>query len=108
MRIGIVGGMCRVEADLERLAKKAGHQLEFHDGQLRGPSAGALESLIGRADVVVLVTEINSHSAVLRAKDILRRKGRQAMFLRKATRSRLVQLLDELGSGPQAPVAHAC
>jgi hypothetical protein len=99
MRIGIVGGLDRAEVELSRMAHKAGHEVEFHDGHLRGPSSGALESMIGRSDVVVIITEVNSHAAVLRAKDILRRAGRQAMFLRKVSKSRLRQLLDEVTSG---------
>lgn len=108
MRIGIVGGLCRAESDLSRVAHKAGHEVEFHDGQLRGPSAGALESLIGRSDVVVLVTEVNSHAAVLKAKDILRRSGRRAVFLHKASKSRILQLLDELSQGLSGPAPCPC
>ncbi|MCU0655155.1 MAG: DUF2325 domain-containing protein [Polyangiaceae bacterium] len=99
MRIGIVGGLCRAESDLSRVARKAGHEVEFHDGQLRGPSAGALESLIGRSDVVVVVTEVNSHAAMLKTKELLRKNGREAVFLRKASKSRLSQLLEELTAG---------
>lgn len=99
MRIGIVGGLCRAESDLSRMARKAGHEVEFHDGQLKGPSAGALESLIGRSDVVVVVTEVNSHAAMHKTKELLRKNGREAVFLRKASQSRLRQLLDELTSG---------
>jgi hypothetical protein len=99
MRIGIVGGLCRAESELSREARRAGHEIEFHDGQLRGPSAGALESLIGRADVVVVVTDVNSHAAMHRTKELLRKSGRDAVFLRKASKSRLRQLLDELAAG---------
>lgn len=103
MRIGIVGGLCRAEAELSRVAAEAGHHVEFHDGQLRGPSSSALESMIGRSDVVVLVTEVNSHAAVLRAKDVLRKTGQRVVFLRKASKSRLRQLLDELTAGVASP-----
>jgi hypothetical protein len=108
MRIGIVGGLDRAETELSRLAHQAGHEVEFHDGHLRGPSAGALESMIGRSDVVVIITEVNSHAAVLRAKDILRRAGRQAMFLRKVSKSRLRQLLDEVTAGMKGPALGHC
>jgi hypothetical protein len=105
MRIGIVGGLSRSEPEFLRLAHVAGHEVEFHDGQLRGPSAGALESMIERSDVVVMVTEINSHAAMHKAKDSLRRFGRQALYLRKASKSAFRQLLDTLS--PPASAA-AC
>ncbi|MCS6901825.1 MAG: DUF2325 domain-containing protein [Myxococcales bacterium] len=99
MRIGIVGGLCRAESKLSREARRAGHHIEFHDGQLRGPSADALESLIRRADVVVVVTDVNSHAAMHKTKELLRKRGREAVFLRKASKSKLRQLLDELTAG---------
>ena len=99
MRIGIVGGLSRAETDLSRVAQRAGHEVEFHDGQLRGPSAGALESLIGRSDVVVVVTDVNSHAAMHRTKDILRKNHREAVFVRKASKSRLQQLIDQITAG---------
>ena len=99
MRIGIVGGLCRAETDLSRVARRAGHEVEFHDGQLRGPSAGALESLIGRSDVVVVVTDVNSHAAMHRTKDLLRKNGREAVFVRKASKSRLQQLIEQITAG---------
>jgi hypothetical protein len=49
--------------------------------------------------VVVVVTEVNSHAAMLKTKELLRKNGREAVFLRKASKSRLRQLLDELTAG---------
>jgi len=56
----------------------------------------------------VLVTEVNSHAAVLKAKDILRRSGRRAVFLHKASKSRILQLLDELSQGLSGPAPCPC
>lgn len=64
--------------------------------------------MIGRADVVVVVTEVNSHAAVLKTKDILRKTGRKAVFLHKASKSRLRQLIDELAAGFAQPLPCAC
>lgn len=99
MHIGIVGGLCRAEMDLSRVARRAGHEVEFHDGHLRGPGSSALEGLIGRSDVVVVVTEVNSHAAMHRTKELLRKSGRRAVFVHKASKSRLQQLLDQLTAG---------
>jgi hypothetical protein len=106
MRIGIVGGLDRSGHDLERAARQAGHQIEFHDGKLKGPSASALESLIDRSDVVVVVTDINSHAAMHRTKDLLKRSGREAVYVRKAGVSRFRRLIDELTAAPTMQ-AHA-
>lgn len=96
MRIGIVGGLDRSGHDLERAARAAGHQLEFHDGKLNGPGAAALSSMIDRSDLVVVVTDINSHGAMYRTKEALRRAGRGAMYVRKVGKSWLRRLLEQL------------
>ncbi len=99
MRIGIVGGLCRAETDLSRVAKRAGHEVEFHDGHMKGPNTSALDSLIERSDVVVVVTDVNSHAAMHRTKDMLRKTGREAVFVRKASKSRLQQIIEQVTSG---------
>lgn len=102
MRIGIVGGLDRSGPELERAARKAGHQVEFHTGKLQGPSSGALESLIDRSDVVVFVTGINSHAALHRTKDYMRRSGREAVFVRNAGISAFRRVLADLSTRKSA------
>src|SRR5688572_31330182 len=65
MRIGIVGGLERAQPLYERVAIAAGHTLEYHPGHTgsRGGTA-ALESLVRRVDLLLIITDVNSHRAV--------------------------------------------
>ena len=66
-----------------------------------GTGGGLREALgpLRDADVVVVVTEVNSHAAMHRTKDILRKSQREAVFVRKASKSRLQQIIDQLTAG---------
>ena len=89
MRIGIVGGVERLHDRLSAAASSAGHELEFHDGHMRGTATERLRALIDRSDVVVIVTEINSHGAVLRARSLARRAQRPVRLVRRFGTSQL-------------------
>ena len=98
MRIGWVGGVQRYEVQLERLAMAAGHYLEYHNGDVRGRGAQALEGLVERCPLIVIVTETNSHGAVLLARKLARQRGRGTLLLRKsgiASFTRLLEAIDK-------------
>lgn len=102
MKVGIVGGVDRAEALYVRLARKAGHEIEFHDGSLRGRGSSALEGLVDRCDLVVVVTEVNSHGAVLLTRRLMREAGRSPILLRRFGVSRLMRVMAESGPVSQA------
>jgi hypothetical protein len=94
MRIGIVGGAERIEARLRSVASAEGHELEFHPGHMKGTGAGKLRALVDRCDLVVVVTDVNSHAAVLQARDLARRWGRSVRLLRRLGTAQLRLLLN--------------
>jgi hypothetical protein len=97
MRLGIIGGLGRVEPRFQRIAAEAGHEVVFHDGDLGGRGAVALEHLVERAELVVLVTDVNSHGAVRLARRLLKERQRSALLLRRcglATFATLISALD--------------
>lgn len=96
MRIGWVGGVERYEAQLERLALAAGHELEYHRGDVRGRGAQALEGLVERCQIIVILTETNSHGAVQLARKLARQKGRGTLLLRKSGIARFARLLEAI------------
>lgn len=104
MRLGIVGGPDRAEEIYRRLADQAGVELEFHTGDQSGRGVAALDSLIERADVVVVVTNVNSHAAVWRARKQATRLGRRCLLMNHFGVARLNVLLKELAT-PPGPVA---
>jgi hypothetical protein len=89
MRIGVVGGAERLADRLASIASAAGHQLEFHDGHMHGTASERLRSMIERADVVVIVTQINSHGAVQQARGMANRAHRPVHLVRRFGTSQL-------------------
>ena len=84
MRIGIVGGLERSARDLEGIALARGHQLELHTGVVAGPaSAAGLRALVTRSDLVIVVTEVNSHNGVRMARRQARISRRSLRLLRR-------------------------
>jgi len=99
MRIAVIGGLDRHVQGLARQAEEAGHVAEFHHGRVGGRHAEDLEAIVERADMVVIVTAVNSHGAVAIAKKTARRRGRAALIARTCGPSRFGQLLSALASG---------
>ena len=96
MRIAWVGGLDRSRARFEEVAERAGHTLEMHEGHVGGRGTLALEGVVERCDVLVIVTDINSHGAVLYAKKVARRTGRRAVIVRKGSVSALERVIESL------------
>lgn len=96
MRITWIGGLDRIEAKLEQMAAQAGHRLEFHTGVTGGRGAEELRAAIERADLVIIVTDVNSHGGVLLARKLCRQLGRAALVVRRCGISRFQQLLDAM------------
>ncbi len=98
MHIGLVGGLDRSEAQYRQLAERAGHSIEWHTGDLAGRGAGTLESMIERSDLVIVVTAVNSHGAVWRARKLAKLRGKRLLLLARCGVSRFGALLSELSS----------
>lgn len=96
MRIGIVGGLDRAGPSLSRQAEAMGHELLLHDGSMSSCGARALERLVERAELVVILTDVNSHGAVRHARQLLRERGRAPIILRRCGPGRFAALLGAL------------
>lgn len=95
MHFGVVGGVERNAHHYAAAARAFGHSVECHGGHLEGTGHGSLENLVLRSDVVVLVTEVNSHAAVWAARELSRRHGRELVLVRKLGVSRLREILSQ-------------
>ena len=100
MRIGWVGGLDRSRALFSEVAEKAGHTLEMHEGHVGGRGTLALEGVVARCDVLVIVTDINSHGAVQNAKRMARQAGRRAVIVRRGSVSALEKVIESLATHP--------
>jgi hypothetical protein len=105
MHIGLIGGVERGEQRYAAAAASRGHSFEFHGGDTAGRGASSLEALIERADLVICVTDVNSHAAVLGARKHARTLGRRCLLTRRFGLSRFRALLSELDQA--APVQMA-
>jgi hypothetical protein len=83
MRVGIIGGTEKNLARYEELADALHCGVEFHDGRLAGRGSEALSSLVQRCDLVVIITQINSHAGVRMAQKLSRKHGRRVMIVRR-------------------------
>src|SRR3954469_4910049 len=102
MHIGIVGGVERGEQRYAAVAASRGHSFEFHGGDTAGRGSNSLEALVERADLVICVTDVNTHAAVLGARKHARTLGRRCLLTRRLGLSRFRALLSELDQ--EAPV----
>jgi phosphoglycerate dehydrogenase-like enzyme len=98
MHIGLVGGLDRSEAQYRKLAACSGHSLEWHTGDLAGRGTGTLEALVERSDIVIVVTAVNSHGAVWRARKLAKLRDKRLLLLARCGVSKFAQLLSELSS----------
>ncbi len=98
MRIGIVGGVERNEADLVRIAHAAGHDAEMHSGHIGGRGTGAIERLVARCDAVLILVEVNGHGAVHTAKRTAQKLGKPVLVMRHCGPARFERLLEEIAS----------
>jgi len=104
MNIALIGGVERREADLGRIARRAGHRLEYHGGHMGGRGAEALRAAIERADLVVIQIAVNSHGSMYLAKKLARQLGKVLLVVRTCGPARLEALLGELEARPPAPI----
>src|SRR3954469_15042293 len=105
MRIAWIGGLDRNQAQLERIAEDAGHDLEFHTGDTGGRGASEMRAAIERADLVIVLIDVNSHGGVLLAKRLCQKLGRGALVLRRCGFSRFQKLLEEMAAQDSRLVA---
>ncbi len=99
MHIGIVGGLDRTLRHYEQVAEARGHHLEVHYGHMQGRGRDSLETLVSRSDLVLVVTDVNSHGAVIHARKVARNAGRRCVVVRRLGLRRFDSLLSELNGG---------
>jgi hypothetical protein len=96
MHIGLVGGIERNAHHYSQMAEAAGHTLECHSGHLAGRGSESLASLVERSDLVVVITDVNSHAGVWGARRLAKARGRRCVLVQKMGAARFRQLLSGL------------
>jgi hypothetical protein len=101
MHIGLVGGIDRNAHHYSEMAEAEGHTVECHTGHLAGRGSESLASLVERSDLVVVITDVNSHAGMWGARRLAKARGRRCVLVRKmgaARFRRLLSGLDDLSS----------
>ncbi len=83
LRVVVVGGLSRATHLWERAGDVHGVQLEHHDGRSAGRRREAITAAVRRADVVVIITEPNSHSGVEAARRAALTHGRPHLLVQR-------------------------
>jgi hypothetical protein len=83
LRIALIGGHTRNARQLIQRGWTAGWRIERHSGEVGGRGSKELRAQIGRADLVVITTQVNSHGGMFQAKDYARRLGRFVTVIRR-------------------------
>jgi hypothetical protein len=85
--------MERIEPLYREIAENAGHALTFHSGRMAGRGSTALAQLVRAVDLVVIVTDVNSHGATQQSRKLARKHRVPAMLLRRCSPSRFAEIL---------------
>jgi hypothetical protein len=96
MHIGLIGGIERGTHHYEALAAQGGHTVEIHSGHLAGRGVDTLAALVDRSDVVVVITDVNSHGGMWTARRLAKARGRHCVLVRRLGVSRFRSLLEDL------------
>ncbi|MBM4310464.1 MAG: DUF2325 domain-containing protein [Deltaproteobacteria bacterium] len=100
LKIALIGGMGRLEAQYRSTFEALGAELLFHDGVIAGAGVNRLRAAAGKADVVVFITRINSHCALEVVKGLCKKSGK-AFVVMRATGPKQVSrgVIEKLRSG---------
>ena len=103
MHIGLIGGIERGTHHYESLAAAGGHTVEVHSGHLAGRGVDTLAAIVDRADLIVVITDVNSHGGMWSARRLARARGRRCVLVRRMGPSRFRALLGELEESDAEP-----
>jgi predicted homoserine dehydrogenase-like protein len=98
LRIGMIGGVERSEGLFQQAATSAGYELEVHSGHTAGRGAQTLAALVNRVDMVVIVTDVNSHNAVVAARKLAVSRGVRLLLVRRCSPKGLISLIQSATS----------
>ena len=93
MRIAMIGGVERNERVLGEIATSLGHELEYHGGHMKGRGVDEMWMLVRRCDLLIISTDVNSHTAVAVARRVARTEGKEVLLTRSGSPSKFRALL---------------
>lgn len=82
-RVAVVGGLTRNAERWHRAGEAIGVTIEHHDGRVHGRGVDEIFAVVRRADVVVIITEPNSHGGVMVARRAANAAARPCLLVRR-------------------------
>jgi hypothetical protein len=98
VRIAIVGGVERNEPAYREVAERSGHTLSFHPGHMSSRGSASLAELSRRVDLLIVLTDVNSHGAVQVARRSARKHGIPLALYRRCSPTRFAAIVAGLDS----------
>lgn len=103
LKVAVVGGLTRATEQWRRAGRAIGVELEHHDGQSAGRRAADIQAIVRRADVVLIITDLNSHNGVAQARRAALAHARPHLLLRRLRPDGVAKAIAEaLASRPLA------
>lgn len=95
IRVAVIGGLTRATDLWSEAGRAMGVHLEHHDGRSQGRRADDIASMIRRADVVVIITDPNSHNGVTIARKTALAAGKPHRLVKHLRPAGLAAVLSE-------------
>ncbi len=95
LRVAVVGGLDRLEPRYRQVVEDMGGNFDFHNGDCHGGSQ-TLKNVVCRSDIIVFVTQLNSHSALHVVKGMCQKTGKRFLALRKTGPQALAEALRQV------------
>jgi len=99
----VVGGLSRAGDLWTRAGQSLGVELEHHDGRTRGRGAQEIIAVVRRADVVVIITDPNSHGGVAVARRAAISAARPHLLVKRLRPGGLQAVLADAVAAVQPP-----
>lgn len=92
---------------LRKLALHSPHTIEFHSGDVGGRGSASLEAVVARSELLVVITDVNSHGSVQLSRKLAKAKGVPRLVVRRLSLVRFADLLETLGASASMPLGVA-
>lgn len=96
LRVAVIGGLSRANDLWVRTGSQYGLDLEQHDGNIHGRGSAEVASIVRRADIVVIITNPNSHGGVETARRVAIACDRPFVLVERLRPHGLPAVLDSL------------
>jgi len=96
-KVAVIGGIERMETNYKEAVQRLGGECLCHTGKVRG-GCRRLRQVVSKSDLVVFITQINSHAAMASVKDECKRCGKPFCVLSRTGASSLEKLLQEVAA----------